>query len=196
MKYFSQLDPAYKATLLPLSNTTIGTAGCFLCSISTLGQVNSPLDLLHVHGGFVSGGLLDPGVLAKAAGLFYVGPTTIPPKGWCIGRTDKYASLGFPTHFLPVNVDTNEMIDPLKFPAKIEPLSYRINQYRVFTGSKLNIQVPPPPFETPVNPAIPDWAQSVVVKAQSAGITTPLTQSFGDMPIYQALLLIDKYLKS
>lgn len=193
MKYYSQIDPAYSAKLLPLSNLRIRGYGCLLCSLATLGQ-GELLDLLKVPGAFAQGGLAVSGVIAKAMGMFYVGPSTTAPKGWCIGRTDKYAAQGFPTHFLCVNVDTNEMIDPLKFPARIEPLTYKINQYRVFTGVKLVFPPPPPVFEAPVDPALPDWAQDVARKAQQAGIKTPLTQSLGDMPIYQALLLIEKYM--
>ncbi len=189
---YSQRDPAYKDTLLPLSNLTIGNDGCLLCSMATLGQV-SPVNLLNTVGGFVQGGLVVPDTLAKVMGMFYVGSTTVPPKGWCIGRTDAYASKGYPTHFLCVNVDTNQMVDPLHYPSGVETLTYHINQYRVFAGIKFSLPVPPPVFEVSQDAQIPSWASSVVAKANAAGITTPLTDNAGSIPLYQLLLLLDKY---
>lgn len=195
MMYYSQLDPAWKFKKLPNSNLTVGDYGCYLCSMATLAQRNTPGNLLVPSNYFAPGGLIITSPLATFLGMFYVGSSTVAPKGWCIGRTDKYAGLGFPTHFLPVNVDTNEMIDPLKYPAKVEPLTYKINQYRIFTGVDLKTPAAPPSYTTPDAPQIPVWAQGVVHKAALAGIQTPLTESFGDMPIYQALLLIEKYMK-
>lgn len=46
--------------------------------------------------------------------------------------TNKFAP-DFPTHFFCVNMDTKQQIDPLDFPAQIEPLTYPIVEYRPFT---------------------------------------------------------------
>lgn len=190
MKLYSQIDSAYHKRLLPKSKLTIHDFGCFLCSIATLGQ-SDPVAMLSVPGGFADGGLLVPGVMAKYCGMTYVGPTTVAPKGWCIGRTGFYGG----DHFLLVNVDTQEMVDPLKYPANVSRLTYPINQYRVFTDVKFSTATPPPSFEAPGEPPIPEWAAKVVQKAKEKGITTPMTQTIGNMPVYQLLALVEKFTK-
>ena len=195
MQYFSQRDPAICMTPMPLSNLLLKDAGCYVCSIATLGQVDV-LSLLKTPGGFVQGGYLISPVIAHAAGMAYMGISPVAPKGWCIGRADAYTAHELPTysHFLCVNATTHEMVDPLRFPAKVEPLTYVINQYCMFSNVKLSPPVAQPPFAVPAVPSVPDWAAKAVERAKRAGVTTPLTDTIGSMPTYQLLLLIEKYL--
>lgn len=132
---YSQNDPAYRAIRLGASKLLIPGYGCFLMSLANLYQ-RDPLDLLKVPGGINSSGLLLSSVLAKACGGEALPRTTVPPKGWCIACTNAYAP-DFPTHFFCVNMDTHQQIDPLDYPANIEPLSYTIVEYRPFTNVKL-----------------------------------------------------------
>ncbi len=76
--------------------------------------------------------------------------TNDAPAGWCIAQTDHYASKGFTQHFFCVNVQTKEQIDPLKFPAVIEPLTFAIQSYRPFTNVvlKSGAQVQPTNADT------------------------------------------------
>jgi hypothetical protein len=136
---FSQRDPSYDRLFLGKSKLTIHGYGCFLVSIANL-YGRHPTELLNVTGGVTSTGLVVSGVLAKYCGGVASSPTKVAPKGWCIAMTDKYKEQGFPTHFFCVNMDTKEQIDPLDFPAQIEPLTYPIVEYRPFT----NVKLPPP----------------------------------------------------
>ncbi len=68
--------------------------------------------------------------------MTYIGEVKTAPKGWSVGVTTHYASKGVPKHFFLVNGDV--MVDPLSFPAKFEPLKYKIVAYRAFGGIKLN----------------------------------------------------------
>jgi hypothetical protein len=133
---YSQHDPAFDRMTLGQSQLTVHGFGCYLTSIANLFQ-RPVTELLKVPGGITADGLVVSNVLAAYCGGSYGGASQIPGKGWCIGMTDKYASLGYPTHFICVNLDTHQQIDPLKFPAVIEPLTYPIKEYRVFGGVKL-----------------------------------------------------------
>ena len=42
---------------------------------------------------------------------------------------------------------------------------------------------------------IPDWAQPTVDKMKAKGIKTPPTEKVGEMPLYQLLMTIDKFIK-
>ena len=99
------------------------------------------------------------------------------------------------THFLAVNMDTNEMVDSLKKPdqIRVEPLTYTINQFRVFDGVKFQPNLPPPVLATPAVPTIPAWGQPTVDRAKAAGITTPLTRDVAGMKLWELLAVIDKY---
>jgi hypothetical protein len=193
MKLYSQNSVAYQGLLLPHSNLTLRADGCLLFAIAMLGQVD-PISLMNTPGGFAQGGLLYPAILAKAAGMSYVGPTSTPPKGWCIGRTAYYTAQGFPTHFLLVNWDTQEMVNPLHKPEtiKVEPLTYPINQFRVFDGIKFTTETPTQPYEAPGEPPIPDWGIPDVDLMKKASITTPPTQTIGNMTAYQLTEFITK----
>lgn len=46
-----------------------------------------------------------------------------------------------------------------------------------------------------ITPQIPDWAKPIVEKAKQKGITTPLESKVSDLPLYQLLGVIEKYLK-
>jgi hypothetical protein len=133
---YSQHDPAYDRLLLGKSKLTIHGYGCFLTSIANLYGVH-PTELLKVKGGVTDTGLVVSSVLAKYCGGEVLPTTKTAPKGWCIGMTDQYKNQGFPTHFLCVNMDTKQQIDPLDFPCNIEPLTYKIVEFRPFTGVKL-----------------------------------------------------------
>jgi hypothetical protein len=168
MQLYSQKDPAYGYQKLGTSKLTVQGYGCFLCSIATLYQ-RHPEELLQVPGAFVGSGNLVSGVLAKYCGGEAKPATTKPPKGWCIAMTDHYKDAGFPTHFFCVNPDTKEQIDPLDFPAKVEPLGYRIVQYRPFTNTVLDTSKPVP------QPIFPDveigrWSEGAIKKLKDQGI--------------------------
>lgn len=121
-------------------NVTIHQYGCFLISLANLFQAE-PLALLKVPFAFDAEGNLDPQVLAKACGGQYMGSRGDQnAPGWQIGVTDKYKSLGYSTHFFCLDIVNKKMIDPLKFPAIIEPLAYNIIQIRQFNGTRLNEQ--------------------------------------------------------
>lgn len=132
MEYFSQRDPAYSFLTLGNTKMTIYGFGCFLCSIGMLYQWH-PRSLMAVQGGIIgSSGLLVSSVLAKACGGAALPQTTVPPQGWCIAVTNKYAPK-YPTHFFCVHPQKKLQIDPLRFPAGVQPLTYPIVAYRPFT---------------------------------------------------------------
>lgn len=135
MILYSQRDPAFSNTYLPKSRMTINQAGCYLACIATLGQAPDLVQLMNTKGAFANGGLLFSEVLANALGMRYRGITGNQPAGWSVGVTHHFAGVGVPTHFVLVN--GNQMIDPLATPAVIEPLKYKIAEYRVFDGIKL-----------------------------------------------------------
>ena len=150
MHLYSQRDPAYGSRRLGESKLTVHAYGCFLVSIATIYQ-RDPKELLDVKGAFTNDGLLVSQVLAKHCG----GQTRTvskPPDGWCIAITDHYKGAGYPTHFFCYNHNTKEQIDPLDFPAKVEPVTYNIIQYREFTNIELDTSTPVP---TPVFPDVP-----------------------------------------
>lgn len=130
---FSQHDPAYDRLLLGNSKLTIHGYGCFLVSIANLYGVH-PRTLLQVWGGITDTGLVVSGKLAEYCGGKALKRTKKAPKGWCIAMTDYYKKQGYPTHFFCVNMDAKVQVDPLDFPAKIEPLTYPIVEYRPFTN--------------------------------------------------------------
>lgn len=138
--FYSQHDPIYEGINLPNTKYSIHGYGCFVMSLATLFQAD-PLAILEIPGAFDQDGLLRPGVIAEACGGQYIGKTPPGSKlkahGWQIGETDFYKNKGFKSHFFVVNFDTKQQIDPLKFPAVMEPLSYPITTIRVFTGSAL-----------------------------------------------------------
>lgn len=138
---YSQKDPAYAKKRLPKSWVTIGSHGCFLTSLCNLaGGVKSPDKLLKMEY-FTLGGNLYSGKVAEVLGMKMTGRTKMPPKGWCIGVTNKYAPR-VPTHFLCVNYHEGIQIDPLDYPAKIEPISYKFYEYRTFDGVKIKDKDP------------------------------------------------------
>lgn len=132
MFFLSQNDPAYRSLKLGKSKLSVTGYGCFATSLGTLFQ-KSLAEILAIPGGITAEGLVVSGVIARACMSSALPATTIPPKGWCIAMTNKYAAQGFPTHFFCVNNDTKQQIDPLDFPAQVEPLSYPIVDYRPFT---------------------------------------------------------------
>ena len=136
MQTYSQKDKAYGKRIIPRSNLTMANYGCYITSIAMLAQKH-PTELLQ-NGLFANGGYIYSSRAAKAVGLAYKGATRMPPKkGWCIGVTNKYAPK-WPTHFLLVNPSEGLMVDPLKINPKVEKLTYRISQYRLFDGVKFN----------------------------------------------------------
>lgn len=151
MQLYSQRDPSYDRKLLGKSNRTIHSDGCFLVSIATLYQ-RHPSDLLDTPGAFDGNGNLFSNVLARECGGSASASTNKPPSGWSIAVTDFYATEGFATHFFLVNVDIGMQVDPLDFPAKIEPMDprYKIKQFRPFTNTKLGLAIVQPPIFTDV----------------------------------------------
>lgn len=142
MQLSSQRDPAYEWMPLGESDLTVHGYGCFVVSIATLFQ-RPVKELLAVPAAFTTDGFLYPATLAKHCGGTYDGSFDMA-EGWVIGVTNHYKDQGYPTHFLCVNPQTNQQIDPLKYPAKIEPLSYAIQKYRVFSGTKLAAAIAAP----------------------------------------------------
>ncbi len=138
MIYLSQHDPAYNGLYLGKSKLSVRGFGCFATSLGTLFQ-KTLAEIMAISGGITADGLVVADVIAKACGGSALPKTTVPPKGWCIAVTNKYAPQGFPTHFFCVNNDTKQQIDPLDFPAQPEPLTYPVVEYRPFTGVKLVI---------------------------------------------------------
>lgn len=132
MILYSQHDPAFQNLTLGQSHLTVGGFGCFLCSLATIYQ-RSPQSLLSIPNAVTPEGLLIASVIASNCGGEALPATNVPPQGWCIAQTDHYAPLGFSTHFFVCNPQANQMVDPLKFPALIEPISYHIVNYRPFT---------------------------------------------------------------
>lgn len=167
MQYYSQHDPAYDRQLLGHSKLTVHGYGCFIVSLANFFQ-KSPETLLKISGGIDANGNTVSAVIAKACDGEALPMTTIAPKGWCIGVTNKYAPQ-FPTHFLCVNMDTKQQIDPLDFPAKPEPLTYNIIQFRPFHGGAL-----PPFLETQPTGPFPDvelsrWSAKDIAEAKRLG---------------------------
>jgi hypothetical protein len=156
MNLYSQRDPLFKNQKLGKSSLTVGDYGCFLCSIATLYQ-KSPAELLGVAEAFDDQGILNSNILAQCCGGTAGTKTTDAPEGWCIAQTDHYASKGFTQHFFCVNVKTKEQIDPLKFPAAIEPLTFNIQSYRPFTNVALTSGTTPS-MNTSTKPASPKKA--------------------------------------
>lgn len=138
MELFSQRDPAYSHLPMTPSKLPIGGYGCFLCAIGTLYQIH-PLTLLKVQGGMRQDGNLVSSILAKSAGGTARQETSSPINGWQIAVTNHYAPQ-FPTHFFCVNPEKNEMIDPLDYPTKVRPLTYKILKYRPFSNILLNTE--------------------------------------------------------
>lgn len=136
MFYLSQHDPAYRALKLGKSKLGVPGYGCFACSLGTLFQ-KTLAEIMAIPGGITDDGMVVSAVIAAKCAGQALPATTTPPKGWCIAMTNKYAPQGFPTHFICVNNDTKQQIDPLDFPAQVEPLTYPIVEYRPFTGVKL-----------------------------------------------------------
>lgn len=138
MSLYSQRDPSYDRKTLGDSQLTIHGYGCFLVSLANLYQ-KQPVELLSIPKAFTPDGLLIASVIASYCGGEALPPQSSPPalNQWCIAMTDHYAAQGYPTHFFCYNYQTDEMIDPLKFPAVIEKRTYKIKQYRPFSNPKL-----------------------------------------------------------
>ncbi len=169
MFLYSQKDPAYDRKTLGNSNLTVHGYGCFLVSMANLFQ-RSPVELLSVPNGITPDGLLNASVIAKYCGGAYTGQFD-SGLGWQIAQTDHYAPQGFPTHFFLVNQQTKEQVDPLDFPAKVEPLTYHIVNVRVFTGTKfVPAQLPP---VGPFPDIEPDrWSAPVIAEAKALGFVS------------------------
>lgn len=179
MELYSQKDPAYGHRKLGKSKLTVSGFGCFVCSIATLYQ-RHPEELLAVTGGIQNDGNLISDVLARACGGRALPGTTKPPTGWCIAKTDHYASAGYPTHFFCVNPQTREQIDPLDLPAKVEPLTYRILEYRPFTNTVLDTSAPVPvpvfadvAIGSPGEAEIKEYKERGIVKGYPDGLFRP-----------------------
>lgn len=162
---YSQHDPSYDRLKLGDSNLTIHGYGCFLTSLANLFQ-KSPVELLKIKGGINADGLLIASVIAKECGGEYLGQAQTG-EGWQIAQTDHYTAQGFPTHFFCVNLQTKQQIDPLKFPAIVEPLKYKIVNVRVFKGQVLKPEVIQPIPVGPFPDVAPDrWSAPAIEKAK------------------------------
>lgn len=137
MQLYSQRDPAYDRKLIGKSKLTIHGYGCLLVSMANLYQ-RPPLEIMTIPGAFTTEGLAVTGTIARACGGESLPATATPPRGWCIAMTNKYASVGVPTHFFLVNAQLGLQVDPLDFPAIPEPISYPIVEYRPFSNTKFD----------------------------------------------------------
>lgn len=117
---------------------TMGSHGCLVSAMSTIYQ-SSPPAILKISGGITNDGLVVTGTVALALGGKALPATKVPPNGWCIAVTDFYKNAGYPTHFFVMNAQTKQQIDPLDLPARVEPLSYPIVEYRPFTNVRLKV---------------------------------------------------------
>lgn len=135
MLLFSQKDPSWKN--VKLGKVTLGSHGCLVCSIANLYQ-SHPLTLLESKKGIIWNGDADTKVLAVLCGGEALPKVKTPISGWCIAMTKHYAASGYPTHFYCYNHDTQEMIDPLDYPAVRKSNKYKIAEYRPFTGIRLD----------------------------------------------------------
>jgi hypothetical protein len=144
---------------------------------------------MAIKGGITADGLVVTSIIAKACGGAALPATQKPPDGWSIAMTDHYATQGFPTHFFLVNAKAKLQIDPLDFPAMVEPLTYEVKHYRPFTNGQL-----PSTFSLPAQ-VFPDievgrWSEDDIKLCKEAGIvkgmddglfrpTQPLTREEG-----------------
>lgn len=135
MILYSQKDPSFEK--LKIGNVSFPRYGCLVCSIATLYQ-SHPITLLESKKGIISNGDADTKVLAVLCGGEALPKVKTPISGWCIAMTKHYAVSGYPTHFYCYNHDTQEMIDPLDYPAVRKPNKYKIAEYRPFTSIRLD----------------------------------------------------------
>lgn len=171
MQLYSQHDPAYDRKKLGKSNLTVHGYGCFLVSLANLYQ-RSPVELLGIPNAINDDGLLIASVIAKYCGGEYSGQFQAGA-GWQIAQTDHFAPQGFPTHFFAVNLQSKQQIDPLKFPAVVEPLTYKIVNVRVFTNTDLPAgSFQPPPSGPYPDVAVDRWSVEPIRWAKEKGIMT------------------------
>lgn len=170
MKLYSQRDPAYDRLKLGQSNLTVHGYGCFLASIATLYQ-KSPVELLRVPDAFKNDGNLVSGILAKYCGGEAKPAQENPPKGWAIAVTSHFKDVGYPTHFFVANWELNRMMNPLNFPAKLEPIGFHIIGWRPFTNIKFDPDLLPP---EPAFPDVPNdrWSAEAVRRSKELGFMT------------------------
>lgn len=133
IKMYSQRDPAYGK--LKLGSTTVYKDGCTVCSLATLFQVD-PTVILAIPKAFNSRGEADVKRIVEFLGgkIAYRGKKK--PIGWCMARTKHYAKQGVPSHYF--SFCENVAIDPLMFPCDRILNPYKVEEYIVFTGVKLD----------------------------------------------------------
>lgn len=163
----SQIDPTIRDLYLGSSKLKMGGYGCFMASLATLFQKPVP-ELLKVSGGVDASGNTISSVIASYCQGVALPATTVAPKGWCIGVTNHFAPQ-FPTHFVCVNVDTKQQIDPLDLQPKPEPLTYKIIQYRPFKGGKLTDVMDVPPVGPFPDVAADRWSAIAIISAKRMG---------------------------
>lgn len=136
MTTYSQHAPELRDRTLGKTKLRVSTYGCFFCMLCTIYQVD-PLEMLKHTELWDANGNIDSSLFAKLCGGSALPRVTAPPKGWCIGVTNKYAPQ-FPTHFVMVNMEKNQQIDPIDYPAQIETRTYNFFEYRPFSGIKFD----------------------------------------------------------
>ncbi len=147
MLYSSQKNPLWSNKYLGFSKTKIGTAGCFITSISNLlaynGETKTPSEINDIAKkcGAFTGDMLNAGILAKALGYGYV-KAIKPPVSNCIVETNYYAKMGFSQHFVFFNPRNGKRVDPLDLSPGFEPNNYPIISYRLFLKLEQKIQTP------------------------------------------------------
>lgn len=125
--------------------------------------------MMIIPGAITDDGLVVSSVIAKACGGAALATTTFPPTGWCIGMTDHYASQGFPTHFCCVNMQLGKQVDPLDYPANIEPITYKFKEYRPFTNVLFDqFGTTPPGLYPDVQPG--RWSEEAIKFCKENGI--------------------------
>ena len=145
MKKFSQKDKQWKNIRVGFGKLTISQAGCFLCCLSSIAEIEPPeanrlLKLNNGYGG-KHGNLIKSPEAAKALGLEYKGkhsPLTNSLHYPVIVETDYYKKKGIPQHFVIMTASPSikYILDPLDNPIKKKKNKYPIVSYRFFNKPK------------------------------------------------------------
>ena len=129
--YYAQ--DSYPNVKLGTSTDSIAQDGCALVAISNIAGID-PVTLNErfvAAGDYASGEMIEWGNCAVTAGLRYLGADSTPTVYPCIGCTDHYKSLGFPTHFFEI-LDAGNIVDSID--GKVKPIStYNIIQVQNVT---------------------------------------------------------------
>lgn len=144
---WSQHSKEYGSDFLPGSKLTIWDYGCYLCSICSLANTkDNPAIIAKKYKSSFKNGEVISKVLAINLGLKYLGVSKTQPKDKiCIGVTNHYKKVGFPTHFFLMFNDFQA--DPLDEKTQWRERTYDCFEYRLFDG--IVLEPPKMPQDTP-----------------------------------------------